>query len=522
MGTGRALWTRVWRGSVAILCGHAITIVSGLVTVPLLLSIWEPAVYGEWLALLSVVAYLTALDLGLNTAATNRLTQAYARHELEAYRRYQQSGLVFYGSVALLGAVILGAVVWWVPVPRWLGITVTDPVESGQVLWLLGVQILLLMPVGFLMNAYRTMGNLAHSQWIGNARQIGAFVLMVVTVMLGGGMTAIALSQIVPVAAVGVFVLLDLRRRHPEVFPGLKQARVAAIRDLVRPSLLFLMMALAGALALQGSVVLVSGCLGGLAVGLFVTSRTLVSLARQIAAMVRTALWPDLTALDARGDRARLRILHRIVVIATSTLVLVFGTALWMEGAEAIGVWTRWRLEPDPVLIRLLVLQAVLQAPWQASGALLAAFNQHRAVAWAHLASSAIGLGVAWALIDRWGVWAVPTGLIIGEAIACYHVVPRETCRRIGEPYGAFALRQWSVLALLGGLTFAAAWLAHQVANGPTVLRWLQVGAATLSTGVLAAWFFGLRSEDRLIITRALKPLAIRSGGRVAVALRTL
>src|SRR2546425_8849210 len=38
-------------------------------------------------------------------------------------------------------------------------------------------------------------------------------------------------------------------------------------------------------------------------------------------------------------------------------------------------------------------------------------------------------------------------GLMLGEAIGCYHFVIKATCRIIGESYGAFALRFWSGFA---------------------------------------------------------------------------
>jgi len=60
---------------------------AALLRVPLCLHVWSPALYGEWLALYSVVAYLSSFDLEVQTYAVNRLTQAYARGHLQEYRR---------------------------------------------------------------------------------------------------------------------------------------------------------------------------------------------------------------------------------------------------------------------------------------------------------------------------------------------------------------------------------------------------------------------------------------------------
>src|SRR6266550_7806953 len=92
---------------VAFFFGHGIAIVGSLLLVPLYLHVWSPALYGEWLALYSVVAYLSSLDLGVQTYAVNRLTQAHARGDLQEYRRVQHTAFVFYFCLALLGSVAL-------------------------------------------------------------------------------------------------------------------------------------------------------------------------------------------------------------------------------------------------------------------------------------------------------------------------------------------------------------------------------------------------------------------------------
>ncbi len=510
---------RVCRGSVALLCEQATAVVSSILLVPLFLAAWTPAVYGEWLALSSVAAYLATLDLGVSTASINRLTHAYARGDLAGYRYYRDASFVFYVAMALGGSAVVAVLVWALPVPRWLGLSLA-PVEARWVLLLLGAQTLWLMPVAFLGNAYRTFGNLARSQWVGNGRQLAALLLVALVLWRGGSMTKVAAVQCIPPVLVAVFVVWDLGRRRADLLPRMRLARPAAMRDVAAPSLYFMAMLIAGALVAQGSVILVSGRLGGLAVGLFVVSRTLVNLTRQGTAMLKTVLWPDLTRLDARGERERLRVIHRILVTTTAAVSVAVGAALWFEGPEILGVWTRGAITPDPVLLRLLVISAILQAFWQASSVFSAAFNQHRTLAAAHMVSSVLGLVTAAALMGRWGAWAVPFGLMVGEAAACYVVVPRDTCVRLGEPYGPFALRQWLALVACAAVTFPMAHGLHGLLEGPAGLRWLAMGVATTATSALAAWLLGFRPEDRARLTNAFAPLL---GGREAraAALRT-
>ena len=69
---------RVAKALNATLFGHLIARVGSFVLVPLFLSRWSASLYGEYMALFAAVSYLSGLDIGMQLAAVNRLTKAYA------------------------------------------------------------------------------------------------------------------------------------------------------------------------------------------------------------------------------------------------------------------------------------------------------------------------------------------------------------------------------------------------------------------------------------------------------------
>lgn len=501
---------RILGGLSALAAGQGLRTVGHLVLVPLYLTYWPATRYGEWLALSSLASYLATLDVGLNTAGINRLTQAYARGNREAYARYQDSAIAFYTVLAGGGSLVWAIVVWQLPLGSWLTLSQTPDVEAAWVTWLLGVQVLLAMPVGFLAGVYRSAGNLAWAEWLANARTLAAFALVPLVLGLGGGMRSLAATQLIPLGLLAVFVLWHRTRRYPELTPTLREARLSALRELFTPSLLIAVWLLASAIALQGSVLLVSAELGGAAVAVFVTSRTLTSLVRQVVFTANNALWPHLTALEAVGDYRRLQALHHLLVAGSSALATAVGACLWFVGEEIITGWTGGRLEPDTILLRLLVAQVVLEAPWLASSVLPIAFNRPRAVAFATLSASAGGLAVAALLIGRFGTWAVPMGRILAEAVACYVIIPRDCCRQIRADYWSVAGRHG--VALLVGLALAGALAGATSAlvSGPTPARWLAVGLAALIGSVVPAWTVGLRRGERALVKRQLAVLLDR------------
>ncbi len=498
---------RIIQGLAAIFSGQLIATLGNLLLVPLYLTIWSPSVYGEWLALFSLVSYLGVLDLGVNMAVINRLTQDYARGDLRNYARCQHSALAFYLLLALTGSLLLTWAAWNLPLPRWVGLRETPPATARWVVWLLGLQVVWGLPLGLVIGAYRTTGNLARSQWLSNIRQLATIGLVALVLLLSGGMKAVAAYQLAPFFLLTFYVLWDLRKKFAELSPGLSEASLSGARELLRPSLLFGLITFATAISLQGPVLIISTVLGGAAVALFVTSRTLTALIRQIIGAFNLSLWPDLTMMEARQERGRLRSLHRLLTAGSTTLCVGVAATLWYEGGEVISIWTRGKLTPDETLLRLLLVLLVLQSAWMASGIFAAASNRHTTLSWAFMISATLGVGMAALLVRRLGTWAVPVGLIAGEAIACYHFVIHDVCRLLEEPYLRFACRLWLGLAATGAVSLLAGWAAHTAIPGPFVIRWVGVGFTTLTVSMAVAWAVWLTPEDRTLLSAKLRLL---------------
>src|SRR6266404_3843111 len=157
-----------------------------LVLVPLFLRYWSAISYGEYLALFAAVGYLGSLDIGMQWAAVNRLTQAYARNDLDEYRIVQHSSLFFYVVLSASVTLLVASLVWLFPIPHWIGLRVTKPTTAALVIILLASYVMWSMPMRLLSATYQTMGNLARSQWLANAQQLLIVLLSALALMLGG------------------------------------------------------------------------------------------------------------------------------------------------------------------------------------------------------------------------------------------------------------------------------------------------------------------------------------------------
>src|ERR1035437_5662996 len=399
----RHLLKRLLRSISAIFAGQFLNIVGNLLLVPLFLSRWSTGMYGEWMALSALVAYFGVTDLGMNSAAANALTAAYARGDLGRYRHLQGSAMAFYVGTAFSVSLLFGFLTALLPVPAWIGIRHIPPAVAAWVTWLLASRILWQIPAAQLGGIYRSTGNLAAALWFWNLQSIGLLAVTATVLLLHGGVLYLTLWGAVPMIAVTAGSWFSLRRSHPELLPKLSEARIAGLRELLSPSLLFGLIMLSWLLTLQGPVLLMSKALGGTAVALLVTTRTLANVVKQMVAPVQLALWPELTRLDAVGAEAVLRLGHRLLVISSVTLSAAFAGALWFEGASVMAVWTLGKLAADIWLLRIFLLAIVLQATWLPSSLFMMASNRHRRVAHSYFISAILTLAAIAILIRPCG-----------------------------------------------------------------------------------------------------------------------
>jgi O-antigen/teichoic acid export membrane protein len=473
-----SLLRRVGRGASANLLGQAINICGQLVQVPLLLAAWGTAQYGEWLSLSAVVAYLSLLDFGVQTYATNRLTQCRAKGDGDQYLRVLQSAwtmdLLLAGAAAAIA--IPGLMLF--PFDRWLQLHATGNGIAWMTASLLAVQTIAGLPFGLLTGVYRTLGEYPREQFTNIARQALVVLATVATAAAGGGLPAVAAAQLTAVALPGIYAWRDLRVRHPEARLGFRHANRETALSFLHPSLLFLLLQLAGAAVLQGATLMAGGMFGATAVATFVSLRTLANLSQQGITSVRSALWPEIAAMDAIGDQHGLRLVHTLLTKISLLIWLCAAVVLYFEGGSIVQIWSKGRIPFDASVLHGVVLLYGSYTFWATSSAVLGASNRHRAMTWLFVGGTAIGLALAYILARQFGLAGMVYGIAAADIAVAAVWVPRLACHSIGQSYLSFLLQVAARGAIAVVPVVAAAYAATQ---------WLPLGTGLVRTFALAA-----------------------------------
>lgn len=382
---------RILRGVYVNAYGQGVVATTQLAGVPILLHYWGPAVYGEWLILFAIPAYLSILDLGFPQTAANYMSQRVARGDSGAALLAFQGLAVLVLLSAVLGFCIAICLAL-LPLHTWLSLHEISPPAVQLVLLFLAVEVVIKLTEGASHAGFRASGEYPFHMGIYYTTFLLQHAGVWVLAMSGFGPVTAALSFLVVRALVTPSVALLLVRRHPWLVGAFKLRSLRNLRHLIRPAIGNTTFPLATALNIQGVVVVVGIALGPLSVVTYTALRTLSRLSQQTVQSLSNAAEPELAAAhgtDNRGLQSRLleHLLRMAFWFGVSILVV-----LMLSVDSILSAWTHGNVVPHYALFAFLLAAATFGGIWHGAFTVLKSANLHTSASYAYVLASVLAV----------------------------------------------------------------------------------------------------------------------------------
>jgi O-antigen/teichoic acid export membrane protein len=424
---------RLARSIAALFVNSSVAVVGQLALVPIALFYWGSAQYGEWLILTGLVSLLKFADLGLQTLVVNRLCESFALGKRDEMSRTLQSGVGLQSAVA----VVLLAIACLTPIlaqPTGLfSVGSNGGIELASILLFLSLEVLIGIPMGTVAGLYRATGRLPRAAAIGTFQQL---MLVVASALLIGAQATfltLAMARACIAVFVSTFILIDLVRLYPWIRPRRWIGSFGEATAMVPSGVLFVLIPLSETICNQSLLMISLTSLGSDAVSQLATHRTAVNAAVMMGTVMATAVWPELTALNALREQAQLRQLHHTLLRLN----------LWSLAAVTVGMlpilpliypsWTAGRLELDYWVLAFLIARTLVWGTWNVSMTLLLASSRQQRVAWALFGSAGLAAALAMVLVPWLGLPGAALALLAADLGIAAWVIPLSACRQIGE-----------------------------------------------------------------------------------------
>lgn len=415
--------SRIFRGFLANGFGHGITVVTQLVSVPLMLTFWGSHLYGEWLVLNAIPSYLAMSDFGFGSVAANEMTMLVSRNNKMDALKVFQSVFWLVCLLSLVIAIALFIALRYIPLRDWLHLIVLSYPDMVESVLILALGVLIGLQDTLVEAGFRCDGNYVEGTFLLNARRLVESIGLFTAIYFGGGIVIAAATMTVIRLAGFILLRMRLKLLSPWVVYGLSHANITELKRLAIPAFAFMAFPLGNALVLQGMVIAISVTLGPAVLVAFSVVRTISRIALQLMGLINASVWPELSRAFGSGNLELVRKLHRVssqISFWLTSLMIIF---LLATGNWLIRIWTHGKVEVDHVFFGIMMAVIFANSFWFTSSVVLVSVNKHQHMAGLYLTGACIALLLASILLPRIGLDGAAISLFSIDAFMAWYVL---------------------------------------------------------------------------------------------------
>jgi O-antigen/teichoic acid export membrane protein len=443
---------RLLFGFISNSAGRLFSTLVQLVQVPVFLHFWSVPLYGEWMIINSIPAYLSFSNLGFGSVAGNEMTMLVARDDRTSALRVFQSCWWLISILCTTAIILLCGSLYYLPASLFPKLSSISDSDAKWIIFYLGISVLLGQLEQLLQSAYRSIGRYPYGSFLKNTITLIAATSMIAAVALGRGPRVTALVFALVNAAGTIFLCFMVRRDIPWIEYGWQHASLDEIRKLARPAIAFMGFPLGNALNLQGTLLAVGYALGPTAVVVFGTARTVSRVALQMVQMVNGTFEPEMSIAYGAGNYDLVRALLRRACQLALLVAVVIVIVMLSFGPWFLTHWTGGHVPPSRPLLSILLLVVVSYALWSTSSTLITSTNQHQRLATYYILGTALSCILCFFLARAYGLYGAAASLLISELVMNLYVVP--ACLHIA--HDTFLAFLWSMFEVPHSLRPAA------------------------------------------------------------------
>lgn len=431
--TNRAADRSAWRRLTAVFgahfLGNLVTIADRILLVPLMLVLWGADLFGVWIIIRSVPAWLSISEMGFASAAGNLMTSAVAAKDSgEAGTVYKTTRWLI-GLISIAGLAIAGLICLCVPLSELLHCEFVSRRDFAIAILLACVYTVSIFQTQVLYAAARSEQLHAEVTVQIHVTRMAELALSLLIMWAGGGLIAASCGYLLARWAGIVYIRQYLHQRISWHRDGAVSRELA--RRMVQPALGYAVLPIVQALQLQGMTMVLAMFSAPSAVLAYNSMRTLARMPQMLGMSIGRTAWPEMTTAIAHGDSQRLRRLYRhtqIVGIGFGVCSLI-GLALC--GPMVFSVWTMGRVTFDWQTFLLLSAGAAVTSYATTQMSILNAAGHHQTSALFWSVISAVSVCVCYFTGPQLTGRSASLILLVAEVLVCGFVaVASAVCLR--------------------------------------------------------------------------------------------
>lgn len=462
------------------------------------------ATYSAWVLIIQLGAYVSYLDLGIQTGVSKFVAEFDARGDIAGAGRHASAGLVLMLFAGLLGLLLIAGLAWQVPrlfhgMPPNLYHDVRVSVLLVGSSLAFGLVCAVYSAVFLGLQRYWTPMSIT----IINRFSYAAIVMVVVA--LHGDLESMGIAVAAVNVLTGLLQIFAWRQKASFIRVSMRTANYGVLKNVTRFCSLQSVWMIA-MLCIAGLDVTIVGHYDYVQTAYYSIATLPVAFVLMIISAMLNPLMPASSALSTRRSPAEMgELVARFTRYATLVL-LVTGLPLIVFGYPILRLWVGEQYAMHTLqYLRILVFANIVRSLCAPYATLIVATNRQSAAITAAISEAIVNLGSSIYLAARFGAIGVALGTVLGAfvSIALHFSISMRFSHRT-LTISRFRLLKTGMLrpgliAIPSVLLLPFCWSpGHAVLSAPIMVSW---GVST----ALLAWYVGLTITDRMAAIRIVR-----------------
>ena len=451
--------------------------------------------YAAWVLIIQLAAYVSYLDLGIQTGVSKFVAEFDARGDVAGAGRHASAGLVLMCFAGLLGLLLTCGLAW--QVPRLFHDMPSNLYHEVRVsVLLIGAS----LSFGLVCAVYSAVFLGLQRYWIPMsitiANRVSYAAIVVVIVTLRGSLEAMGIAVAAVNVLTGLLQVLAWRERASHIHVSTRASDSRVLKNVTRFCSLqsVWMMAM---LCIAGLDVTIVGHYDYVQTAYYSIATLPVAFILMIISAMLNPLMPASSALSTQRPPVEMGELAARVTRYSSVILLLTGLPLIVFGYPILRLWVgeQYALHTLPYL-RILVFANIIRNLCAPYATMIVATDRQSAAITAAISEAVVNLGCSIYLAARFGAVGVAIGTVLGAFVSIalhFGITMRFTRGTLAISRLGFFVKGMlrpAVIAVPSLLVLPLCWSPAQAVRAPIMLAWC------FTTGFFA-WYGGLTVTDR-------------------------
>jgi O-antigen/teichoic acid export membrane protein len=417
--------------------------------------------YGVWIMAVSLVSYLSLLDLGMQSSVLRFVSKGHTRGDHEGasdaisaalWVRLQISALVL-----LLSSVLAAIFPFAFKIPP-------DLASDARIaIILVGVSTAIAMSVGVVGGVLSALNRYDLQNYVSLAQTSIRVIGVVVLLRRGHGIVAIAICDVVAALAGNLLLVWVARKLYPELRVQLKKPKKETLRQIWSYSWYAFLTTIAVQLVYQTDNLVVGAFVSASAVTFYAIANSLCRYVSQIVGAMGGTFVPAASTYEAAGDSASLLGLYKNGTRATMMISLPILVTLIIRGPSFIGLWMGPQYAQSSGTVLIVLVSALFFSFVNRTASSIAfGIEKHKTMAIWSVGEGVANLVLSITLVHWYGIYGVAIGTLVPSLVIQLLLWPGHISKLVGLSTVEVIGSVWAPM-FLSAIPFAIATYAFSV-----------------------------------------------------------